>query len=196
MSKALDRFQVVQGFEDCHWLDLTYKNIMLSRETAILSKSQEYSHEYHPGFIWGFQREWYKKVGFFDWSISGSGDTLSVIAWMNHTTNRWFSSLPLSMKKVFEEFKRKPKPSMSYLKNTHVFHLYHGSRENRKYVDRHKPFNIARDIRDMIKINKDGMFEWNERNKWNTIFIEYFNEREDDGVEIHASIKTKSSHLT
>ena len=193
MSKALDKYEVVQGFEECHWLDLTYKNVMLSRPCAVLSNSKEYSHEYHPGFVWGFQREWYKKVGFFDWCISGSGDTLSVVAWMDHTINKWFSSLPLSMKKAFEEFKLNPRPSISYLKDTHIFHMYHGSRENRKYVDRHKPFNIARDIRDMVKFNKDGMFEWREPNRWNTLFIDYFDGRDDDGIEFLEEVSTRET---
>jgi hypothetical protein len=199
MSKALDTYQVVQGFEQCHWLDLTYKNIMLSRPCAVLSDTKEYSHEYHPGFVWGFQRNWYTKVGFFDWCVSGSGDTLSVVAWMNHTMNKWFASLPSSMKKAFEDFNRKPKPTISYLKDTHIFHLYHGSRQNRKYVDRHRPFNISRDIRDILTMNQDGMFEWKDRLQWNPFFMDYFNGRDDDGVELFedesALIKTKTNHL-
>ena len=184
MSRALDRYQVVQGFEQCHWLDLTYKNIMLSRPTALLSKTKEYSHEFHPGFVWGFQRDWFRKIGFFDWCVSGSGDTLSTAAWMNQSFNKWFTALPLSVKKAYEEYRQNPLPSISYLENTHIFHLYHGTRENRKYVDRHKPFHIARDIRNMLRDNKDGVFEWRDRNKWNPIFIEYFNSRDDDGVEV------------
>jgi len=188
MSEKLDQFDVVQGFEICHWLDLSYKKIMLSRPSALLTKSRLYSHEYHPGFIWGFRRDWYKKVGFFDWCVSGSGDTLSVAGWTKQEFDKSFSSLPLSMVKSYIEFKKQPKPRISYLKDIHVFHLYHGSRTNRRYVDRHKPVNIAREISNIVKVNDDGMFEWKEPNRWNQFFIDYFNSREDDGIELYEEV--------
>ena len=195
MSAKLNDYDVVQGFEICHWLDLSYKNVMMSRPSAVLSESKTYSHEYHPGFIWGFRREWFKKVGFFDWCVSGSGDTLSVVAWMGKIFDNWFSCLPLSVKASYEEFQSKPKPRITFLKDVNVFHLYHGSRVNRQYVDRHRPFNITRDIRSMLKVNNDGVFEWTENLKWNSFFIDYFNSREDDGVELceepSAFLKTK-----
>jgi hypothetical protein len=191
MSEKLNHYDVVQGFEICHWLDLSYKKVIMSRPSAVLCDSRIYSHEYHPGFIWGFRRDWYKQVGFFDLCVSGSGDTLSVAGWMKKNFNKWFSSLPLSMKASYEKFKHNnPKPKISYLKNTHIFHLYHGSRTNRQYVDRHKPFNIPCDIMQLVKLNEDGMFEWIEPNKWNIFFIDYFKSREDDGVEVYEDSAT------
>lgn len=184
MSKKLDTYDVVQGFELCHWLDLSYKKVMLSRPSALLSTRKTYSHEYHPGFVWGFRRDWYKKVGFFDWCVSGSGDTLSVAGWMKQDFDKHFACLPRTMKVVYDEFRTMPKPRISYLSDVHVFHLYHGTRTNRQYVDRHRPFDTDGDIRTMVKINTDGMFEWMEPTRWNAIFMNYFRTREDDGVEI------------
>ena len=184
MSKKLNIFDVVQGFEFAHWLDLTYKNVMLSRESVVKTKGDIFSHTFHPGFAWGFNRKWYKKVGFFDWAVSGSGDTLSVAAWMKLRFEKGFHSLPISMKSLYEDYCTMKKPKISYLEDIHVFHLYHGSRVNRQYVDRHKLLNIPNDIHILIKLNKQGVYEWVEPHKWNPKLLAYFNTRDDDGVEI------------
>jgi hypothetical protein len=184
MSKKLDSYEVVQGFEFCHWLDLTYKNVMLSRETSVKSPGSVYSHTYHPGFVWGFQRDWYKKVGFFDWAVSGSGDTLSVAAWMKQSFSKETRSLPSSMKDVYTDFCTLKKPKISYLEDIHVFHLYHGSRVNRQYVDRHAILNIQKDIRSLLTMNTDGVYEWVEPTKWNVKLLTYFVSRDDDSIEV------------
>ena len=184
MSKKLNSFDVVQGFEFAHWLDLTYKNVLLTRETVIKTKGTVFSHAFHPGFVWGFNRKWYKKAGFFDWSVSGSGDTLSVAAWMKLRFDKGFHSLPMSMKALYEDFSTMKKPKISYLEDIHVFHLYHGSRVNRQYVDRHKLLNIPNDIQTLLKVNKHGVYEWVEPHKWNPKLLTYFNTRDDDGVEV------------
>ena len=75
------------------------------------------------------------------------------------------------------------KPKISYLEGIHVFHLYHGSRVNRQYVDRHSILNVARDIRTLLKVNKDGAYEWVEPSRWNPKLLAYFVTRDDDGVE-------------
>jgi len=184
MSKKLNIYDVVQGFEFAHWFDLTYKNVMLTREPSAKFDNEVFSHELHPGFIWGFRREWYNKVGFFDWAVSGSGDTLSVAGWKKQKFDKYFKSLPLSIKSVYEEFCTIKRPKMSFLENIHIFHLYHGSRINRQYVDRHNMLNIARDIRTLIKVNKHGVYEWVDNKTWNPKMLSYFNTRDDDGVEI------------
>lgn len=196
MSKKLDSFDVVQGFEFGHWLDLTYKNVILTRETSVKAKNNIYSHALHPGFVWGFRREWYKQVGFFDWAVSGSGDTLSVAAWMKQTFDKGSQSLPMSMKSVYTDFCTLKKPRISYLEDIHVFHLYHGSRINRQYSDRHRLLNIARDIRSLLNVNKDGVYEWVEPTHWNPKFLGYFITRDDDGVEIITATPEQKVKIT
>lgn len=193
LSKKLDEFDVVQGFEYSHWLDLSYKNVMLTRETVVKSKNDVFSHIRHPGFIWGFRRQWYKNVGFFDWAISGSGDTLSVAAWMRQTFDKHFKSLPSSMKNVYKEFYDINKPKISYLEDIHVFHLYHGSRHNRQYVDRHAMFEVDQDIRKLIRLNTYGVYEWVNPDKWNPKMLHYFSTRDDDGIEVVATSPKNTS---
>jgi hypothetical protein len=193
MSEKLNTHDVVQAFEFGHWLDLTYKNVSLTRETSVKCPGNVYSHKFHPGFAWGFRREWYNKVGFFDWAVSGSGDTLSVAAWMKQSFPKGAHSLPKSMNSVYQDYCTMKKPKISYLEGIHVFHLYHGSRINRQYVDRHSILNIERDIRTLLKVNKEGAYEWVEPSRWNPKLLGYFIARDDDGVEILEVEKPKTT---
>jgi hypothetical protein len=190
-SMLLDRFDVVQMFETAHWLDLGYTQTELSRKTVCLMPEKEYSWKYHPGFAWGMTRKWYNKVGFFDWAVSGSGDTLSTAAWLGKTFSPKFQSLPPSIKQAYTEFLEKEKPKITYLRGINIYHLYHGTRANRQYVERHKMLNIIEDIRNLISTNKDGVYEW-KNPTFNTMFLEYFKSRQDDDTteDISKTIKT------
>lgn len=182
-SKLLDSHDAVQCFDNCHWMDLSYKKVIVTRPTVLKMKGNVFDHMYHPGFVWAFRRDWFRKVGFFDLCVSGSGDSLSVAAWMNKSFNQYFKCLPNSMKPAFESFCKLPKPRMAYLEGIDVYHLYHGSRKNRKYVDRHAALNIDRDIRLLLNTNRDGMYEWGSLIHWNSNFKTYFESREDDGYD-------------
>ena len=180
-SKLLNTHDVVQPFEECTWLDLTYKNSMLKRKTVLQMDSPIWSWEFHPGFAWAFRRDWYKKVGFYDYAVTGSGDTLSSAAWLGKTFPANFKSLPESLQPSYSEFRMKPRPRITYLKGN-INHLYHGSRENRKYVERHSILNSKYDIRTITRLNRDGVFEWTEPHIWNPKLLDYFVKRNDDDI--------------
>lgn len=180
-SKLLNTHDVVQPFEKCNWLDLTYTNITQSRPSALFMEGPTLDWKYHPGFAWAFRREWYKEVGFFDWSISGSGDTLSVAAWMRKEFPPGFKSLPVCQAPAFKEFLKLPAPRITYTPGE-INHLYHGSKVNRQYIERHALINTPHDIRKIIKINWDGMYEWVNPQIWNPILLSYFINRHDDDL--------------
>lgn len=182
ISNLLNTHDVVQPFETCHWLDLTYTNKTLTRKSVLFMKEKEWNYNYHPGFAWAFRREWYKKVGFFDWAVSGSGDTLSSAGWLGKQFPKVFKSLPISLKKAYSDFTAKPLPRITYYKGCEIIHLYHGSKTNRQYVDRHKMIDMNEDIRTLITINKNGVYEWIDKTKLNPIFLGYFQNRIDDDV--------------
>ena len=75
-----------------------------------------------------------------------------------------------------------------------VKHLYHGSRENRQYVDRHELLNVDKDIKDLLNISKDGLFEW-KFSEFNFKFLNYFISRKDDEDDdiIHVKIINETS---
>lgn len=179
-SKLLDTHDVVQPFTRAHWLDLTYTTTELTRECAVKMTGVMWDFKYHPGFAWAFRRDWYNEVGFFDWAITGSGDTLSSAKWLNKAFPEKFKSLPMAMKRAYATYRKLESPSIT-CREGDVFHLYHGSRKNRQYSERHHLLDVSTDIQDMIKINSDGVYEWKDP-KWNLVMYDYFKNREDDDV--------------
>jgi hypothetical protein len=182
LSKALDSYDVIQPFETCFWLDED-KKIELERESVLKMSSQLWDSKYHPGFAWGFRREWYKKIGFFDYAVTGSGDTLSAIKWLDKSVSPKFQSLPVPLLRKYNEYcPPEDKPLISYLPGI-IRHLYHGSRQNRQYTERHKILNIQEDIMDLLSINSDGLLEWNSKNQtFSEKMKQYFISRNDDNV--------------
>jgi hypothetical protein len=177
-SALLDTHDVVQPFEKAHWMDLSYTEIELTRETVLKMNGPVWDFKYHPGFAWAFRREWYRKYGFFDWAVSGSGDTLSTSQWMSKTFPRNFKSLPAALRYVYKEYAQHPVPRITYRPGD-IYHLYHGSRKNRQYSERHQLLEVSQHIEQMIEINKDGVYEWVDP-KWNGVFLDYFKNRFDD----------------
>lgn len=179
-SKLLDTHDVVHPFTRAHWLDLTYTKVELSRETVLNMKSNAWDFKYHPGFAWAFRREWYREIGFFDWAVTGSGDTLSSAKWLNKSFPETFKSLPRAMKRAYAGYRKQEMPTIT-AREGDVYHLYHGSRKKRQYSERHHLLDVSQDIQDMIVLNDDGVYEWKDP-KWNVVLFEYFKNREDDDL--------------
>lgn len=189
-SQLLETYDIVQPFEQCHWLDLTYSTKQLTRKSVLFMKEAEYSTNYHPGFAWCMRRDWYRAVGFFDWAVSGSGDTLSTAAWLRKPFPKHFKSCPRTLKVEYDAYKERvaaDPPHIIYLKGIEIDHLYHGSRENRKYTERHRLLEVDGGIRDLIRLNTDGAYEWCDVARWNPVFYAYFKNRNDDDVSVAPS---------
>jgi hypothetical protein len=179
-SKLLDHHDVVHPFSTCHWLDLTYTQKTLTRQSVLFIKSPLYSTNFHPGFAWCFRREWYNKIGTFDWAVSGSGDTISAIGWLKKDIPKHFKSIPASLKIEFDKFFALPSPRITYLEGE-VSHLYHGAKANRQYVERHKMLEIKQSISDILSVNSYGVYEWRDPTM-NAQFLRYFKNRFDDDL--------------
>jgi hypothetical protein len=182
-SNLLDTFNIVQPFEMAYWLDLTYKKSLLRKKTIVVLPKEKWSVYHHPGFAWCMQREWFQKYGFFDYALSGAGDILSCIAWFNKEMPKDVVFLEDSIAPAFEEYKAKlENPTISYIENMDIFHLYHGSRQNRKFLDRHQIISTTIDIRNLTHKNQEGILEWNDYSKLNDAFLKYFTLRKDDDL--------------
>jgi hypothetical protein len=181
-SDCLETHDVVQPFEFCHWLDLSYKKTLQTRKTACLQKGTQWDFDYHPGFAWCMRRDWYTQIGFYDYAVSGSGDLLSAAAWLRMPLPETLQSKPRLLLSHYHSYSDHPMPRISFLKNLHIIHLFHGSNRERQYDIRHSLLDKEGMIEDFVFKNEDGVLEWKDKEIWNPFFLEYFEARKDDNI--------------
>lgn len=184
LSERLETSDIVQPFSKGIWLDITYKKVVKQRiPIAFYQKFGRIDYDggiggYHPGFAWGFRRSWFNKVGFFQYAILGDGDTLSSIAWLNYTDFKTRDFI----RNAVEDFKSSitEKPSICFLDGV-IFHLWHGDSSKRQYRERREIFKSVKDVRDIIRVADNGLFELKD-DTFKAKIRKYFKKRDDDGL--------------
>jgi hypothetical protein len=140
-----------------------------------------------PGLAWVARRELLDEHGFYDACIVGGGDSalacaaygcLDTAASLHRMTGRrrdHFLSWATS-------FHRSVRSSVAFVEGD-VFHLWHGSRENRRYVERHEGLErFAFDPTADIAIGKAGAWEWaSDKPNLRDFVRGYFAGRKEDG---------------
>jgi len=179
-SMLLNCVNVVQPFNTCTWLDITYTQSVKDSRSFVFMDPTKHNINYHPGFAWAFQREWYKKVGFFEYTITGSGDSHSAYAWVNCTLPE-ITLRPAFIPEYMKFLEKIDKPPSLAATPGRILHMWHGTRENRGYVKRHLILDGVEDVRSIITENSYGCFEFKDI-KWNEPFKKYFDDRQDDGI--------------
>lgn len=183
LSEKLNSYEVVQPFTNAIWLNLEYNYIIRQRMTCVFNKDKSKSNSAgaHVGFAWAFQRSYFNEVGMFRYAIVGCGDSYSSILYLNNTS---FLNSGADIKAVLSKFNMlfnsSKRPSISYL-NGNVFHLWHGSIENRNYVKRVEILSGIEDISNILTENQDGIFEFTDPTL-NEKMYNYFSNRDDDGL--------------
>jgi hypothetical protein len=195
VSVLLDTHDVVQPFKYAVWLDSDLKTIVLKRASYIyINALGEEPHlaKHHPGFTWAFRRDFIEPKGIYDLNIMGSGDTIiatSIIQKQN-LKNPWEKYSPSWMLEKYKEYYKLFENTKCTFYDQTVFHLWHGSNNNRKYCKRHEDFqktclelNIV-DMDGLFSLNTYGVYEFNPqiREKINEIFLTYFQSRNEDGI--------------
>jgi hypothetical protein len=176
ISEDLEKYTILQGFANAHWLDL-YFNKIKSNQTVILRSDG------HPGFVWAFQRKWLKDVGVFQYALIGSGDTC-LVSQINKSMMVKNIYLPMYL-----EWPKTGDITKGYSERLEVYHLPHGNIEHRNYLNR---FGILeaivnkhklKKLTDMVDVRDDGIFEWKDtyRDECNKAITDYFKGRKDDG---------------
>lgn len=186
VSRLLEEYDVVHPFETICYLNLTYRNIIKTCKTSIIT-SEKYLEcsKGQPGFGWCFRRDWYNKIGFFDNNPIGGGDSFFLSKIMNITYWNYekIECLKTLTSNEYEKYKQLETPKFCYLENSTIFHLYHGSFKNRNYANRNFIFNDnTKSFEELIYTNEDGVYEWREPEVWNPKFLEYFLSRDDDAI--------------
>jgi hypothetical protein len=193
VSKLLEVNDIVQPFKFAKWVDASYSIILQERlSCALMNRKTPYdSVHFHPGFGWAFRRKWFQKVGFFKYGITGSGDTLSVAAWLQMPAPKvcLVKAIAPAFKDFFELVKKFP-PRVSCA-NDSVFHLWHGTHKKRQYVSRHLILRDIEDVRDILETSSTGLFDFNygrDHDSTHTVtkvseeLQAYFLQRDDDEV--------------
>ena len=159
----LNANDIVQPFQSAKWVNSTYQTVFQERKSCTLmnKKGPFESRDFHPGFAWAFKRNWFQKVGFFQHSITGSGDTLSVSGWLQMVPPKVCNLK--SLRTQYENFcnlVEKFPPSIACGKFS-VYHLWHGTHLKRQYVNRHLILRNVGEIDDILEKNECGLFEFN-----------------------------------
>jgi len=191
LSDKLNHFNVVQPFSKGVWLDITYRTVIKERMPIIFyNKFGKISMEggiggYHPGFAWAFQRDWFNKVGFFQQGVLGDGDTLSSTVWLDYKGFEYRDFI----KGAVDDFRKTmgKKPSICFLKGA-IFHLWHGDGKKRQYRERRDIFKSIKDVRDIIRVANNGLFELKDETLKPKI-RKYFKNRDDDGLAVSEEVK-------
>ena len=186
VSKALDVYDVIQPFKTAYWLDLTYTQIVGKHYSIMVNAKNNHEHlpyNSHPGFGWAFQREWFNRVGYYQYCIVGSGDSLSTMAWFKQSPEMLIRDTNSKYQiPAYKEFvdKMGTTPKISHI-NGGIYHLFHGSLVKRQYTNRHTIFKDIVDVRTILKEDESGLFEITDREIAQKV-KEYFKSRNDDGV--------------
>ena len=195
-SILLNTHAIVQPYEFAFWLDLTYTKKLFRKKTILLLPTNEWSFSYHPGFAWCMQREWYEQNGFFDYAVTGGGDTLSSAVWLKKDLPSHVRFIPPALNSIYNDYKsRFVDLKITFLKGMEIFHLFHGSLINRQYIERHKILNLETDIQNLTYKNEEGIFEWKDPKQWNSLFLTYFQQRNDDDLGLEEKQKEKEKEI-
>jgi hypothetical protein len=190
LSESLNTYEVVQPFTNALWLNLEYNNIIMQRITCVLDKDKAECNIQgaHVGFAWAFQRSYFNEVGMFRYDITGGGDSYCSMLYLN---NRSYLKKDSAVKQCTNEFNNmfnnSRRPSLNFL-NGNIYHLWHGSIENRNYMCRRSLLNTDNDITDILTETSDGILKFIDINI-NNKFYNFFMNRYDDGLSSPTNIQ-------
>ena len=148
-SWAVDTLKVLNGYRDVvqlfsQCIDMDREENSLNMFTSFgfnFSKKKKYCGRgldyWHPGYAWAMTRKSYEKIGkIYDQGLLGSGDNIMAFSFVNvceKFNNAKYSS---DYNKSMLEFQKKAKGiRLGYIPGV-IRHYFHGSKKNRKYVER------------------------------------------------------------
>ena len=147
---ASDTLKILNGYKDIvqcysHCADLNKKECTMRIFTAfgynyeIGKKYNKNGNDYwHPGFCWAITRKAYEKIGgLYQNSILGSGDHNMALALIGSNKSINTNADPSYKKNINELVNKISKLRLGYVPGV-IRHFYHGSKANRKYMERWK----------------------------------------------------------
>ena len=180
ISEKLNKYSAVQPFSTGLYLDASenvfFKYISYGKYLDLYGSPPKG----HPGFCWALNRKFLTEIGgFFDKAIIGSGDSaISTI----FTPYGYDYKSPFIQDNYLRwiDYAHKKRRSMTYL-DIDIYHLYHGSIDNRQYINRHTLPDLLRIKKweDAVYLNQYGMYELKSP-RINKVLKDYFLSRKED----------------
>jgi hypothetical protein len=182
VSADLDKYDVIQPYSYAENMNPNYT--CGHRLYPILLKE---AHAIHPGYAWGFRREWLTSNRLYPYAVIGGGDNATAAMVTGGGLPQRMSSQQGSFAKWCRGCSGRARTGVSDIP---IYHLPHGTMNNRQYIKRHDRIRTAlaqcgvTNIDDVIEIRGDGIMEWipAAREKMNAAMREYFIERQDDSA--------------
>lgn len=159
-------------------------------ESYYVSNGVGLSNRFHPGYAWAARREALDSVGgFIDWAILGAADQHMAKALINKATDSVHKDMhPSYLAKILAWQNRANehiRQNVGAVQGT-LLHFWHGSKVNRRYVDRWKILtenkynpdeDIYKDSRGLIRLagNKPRLRDQVRA---------YFRQRNEDGIDM------------
>ena len=193
---ASDTLKILNGCKDIlqlysHCVDMDKNGLSMSvfnsfgyqytKKNAYTAKGLNY---WHPGFAWAFTRKVYEKMnGLYQNSILGSGDHNMALSLINRGIKSVNENVTDNYKATIIDYESKiNKFRLGYVPGV-IRHHFHGSKVNRKYVERWKLL-VEHKYDPLIHITTDenGIIiptsEFPEQLKYD--IMEYFRQRNED----------------
>ncbi len=156
----------------------------MNRPHAVTNKGFNY---WHPGYAWGMNREAYDIVGgLYELSIIGSGDYNMAMSLINKGKLSIDSRTSDGYKKSIEDYQKKIQDNGILLKHISgvIRHEYHGSKVNRKYVQRNDIIIDSKyDPRVHLKHRGDGLLVPSEdcpKGLLDSVILYFYQRNEDE----------------
>ena len=187
ISNTLNRVVVTQPFKRAYWLEPNY-TVEIQRTNCIDTPNSvpvNYNLE-HSGFIWAFDRVWFKQCNFIDVTVvSSNGDSLL----HDMIKAPRISSCTPFYQKYFNAKMNVSKITTDSC-NLSIYHLNHGTIANRQYKsmielveDKLKNMGVA-SAASLIVRRADNILEWvpKYRQEMNRMMRTYFEKRQEDDI--------------
>jgi hypothetical protein len=183
-SELLDLQPVVQLFEKCHFtdelgrLDNQYPSLVAKRRERLTIHGM-------PGGAWAARRELIEQHGIYDRCILGSGDTVFTDALFGERNSFFDKQASPALLAHYRPWQvrlyRDVRGDVGCTPGD-VVHLFHGTRRNRRYVERNEVMRANRfDPAADVRLTPEGLLEYSSRKPSLRRGVEqYFADRRED----------------
>lgn len=188
---ALEQVPVIQPFREAVWTDRE-GGVELRREAAA-RRGLPADWSAHPGFAWVFRRDFFTSgPGLYPWCVTGAGDVVLAagLIGLDNTELPRGGILGIGKKNldngIASDWFRAALDWMGGARpgwiEGQVWHEWHGSRQDRRYLERHRLMERV-EVGRHLRLGKDGLAAWTSRatEAMRAAGLEHFRERKEDG---------------